>query len=107
MIKVNNKTINDYVIPKKERLNKKRLSEEDCIRINKLYNDEGYSYRELMKMYDVSMNVIYFTLHPEKRVEFNKKQSSKKIKDNNNAKKCKQYRERKKELLRQGRLDVK
>ena len=104
-MKVNTKTILNYDIPYNEKLNKKVLSEKECEEVRYLFHERGYTYKMLIDMFGVSRNIIYFTLYPEKRALYNQKQREKGTKVRcNNSERCKKYRERKKELLIQGKL---
>ena len=104
-MKVTTKTILNYDIPDSEKLNKKVLSEKECEEIRYLFHERGYTYNMLIDMFGVSRNIIYFTLHPEKRALYNQKQRKKGTKTRrNNSEYCKRYREHKKDLLIQGKL---
>lgn len=103
-MKVTTKTILNYDIPDNEKLNKKVLSEKECEDVRYLFHERGYTYAMLIDMFGVSRNIIYFTLYPEKRVLYNQKQRKRVVKQMDASKRCKKYRERKKELLIQGKL---
>lgn len=104
-MKVTTKTILNYEIPDNEKLNKKVLSEKECKEVRYLFHERGYTYKTLIDMFGVSRNIIYFTLYPKKRALYNQKQREKGTKvKRGNSKRCKKYRERKKELLIQGKL---
>lgn len=106
MLKKKRESVNiaNYTIPNYERLNKKVLSEEDCIELRRLFFEEDYTYSMLSSKFGISKNIIYFTLYPEKRVAYNEKQRLKKVKDVNNIEKCRRYRERKRSMLVDGML---
>lgn len=98
-------TIQKYKIPVSEKLNKRTLSEKECEEVRYLFHEKGLKYRELMSMFGVSKNIIYFTLYPKKREAYNERQRKKGSPiRHDNSERCKRYRERKKELLIQGKL---
>lgn len=103
-MKVNTMTILNYDIPDSEKLNKKALSEKECEEVRYLFYEKGYTYSTLIEMFGVSKNIIYFTLHPEKRALYNAKQRKRIVKQMDASERCKRYRERKKDLLIQGKL---